>query len=149
MCIRDRYNHRKQQLRHEQKGLFVAQRHKRLEEWEANCFDWHEDITVDEIVPSKPNIIGRSNFVKHRMDVLVESMFVRKYHIQYQKSTAEKMAKLIRETFHSIIQDSSWMDVESKYKARQKLSSMTQVLGYPDQLVNRTLIDDFFKGKLK
>ena len=61
---------------------------------------------------------------------------------------AKKMVKFIRTAFHKIIQNAHWMDNSTKFMARKKLDAMKQMVGYPDQLVNQTLVDGISKGKV-
>lgn len=114
--------------------------------WYEDCFNWREGITIKRMVPMESSAEG-PKYPKN-MDVLVESMFIRKYFTQDARPVADEMMKLVRETFHRVVHHSSWMDEATKINATKKLDAMRQTIGYPEQLLNQTVIDGYFKSKL-
>ena len=57
------------------------------------------------------------------------------------------MVKYLKDSFRSIIKEAKWMSSKTMTTALKKLEAMKEYIAYPDELLNNTIIDDFYKGK--
>ncbi|XP_042880127.1 endothelin-converting enzyme homolog isoform X2 [Penaeus japonicus] len=73
------------------------------------------------------------------------AMYVRKAFQGSSKSMAEDMIKRIRKTFKEGIQSLQWMDVETKAAAIGKVDAITEMIGYPDYILNPAELDEKFE----
>ena len=48
--------------------------------------------------------------------------------------------------FRGIIEELDWMDDKTKEKAQLKLTKMRQFIAYPDEILDRDLVDNFHNG---
>ena len=48
--------------------------------------------------------------------------------------------------FKKILEESDWMDPESKQKALEKVSYMDKKIGYSDEIFNNTYLENFYKN---
>ncbi|ESO12231.1 hypothetical protein HELRODRAFT_187798 [Helobdella robusta] len=74
------------------------------------------------------------NFVMTLGRLYVENHFDSK-----SKEYALELLEVIRESFKELIDDADWMRQETKVKAKEKVDSMKENIGYPDYLFNETL----------
>ena len=74
------------------------------------------------------------------------SMYVRKYFKRQQKESVSKIVQYIRKSFKSMIDDSPWMDDETKINAKKKLNNMKEITGYLDELLDDDLMKKLHKG---
>ena len=80
----------------------------------------------------------------------VGSMYVRKYFSEKKKQDVESMVNYIKEGFKQCIcQNPSfrWMDKETQSAALDKINAMATDIGYPPELVNKTIIDTYYQGE--
>lgn len=56
------------------------------------------------------------------------------------------MVKNIREAFNEILDKVQWMDEETLSYAKHKLAKMTTHIGYPDELGNDAILDQYYAG---
>lgn len=52
----------------------------------------------------------------------------------------------IRNEFESILQTVDWMDEETRKAALEKLQKMATYIGYPDEIKNVTLLEEYYDG---
>lgn len=55
------------------------------------------------------------------------------------------MVEYIKQEFINIIQNVDWMDKQTRNNALKKAKSMSSIVGYPEQLVNETLINKHYE----
>ena len=77
------------------------------------------------------------------------SMYVRKFFKPEEKQELEEIIGYVRRYFAHMLNESSWMDEETKSEAKKKLQKMDQFIAYPDQLLDKDTIDGFYDGKSK
>ena len=77
---------------------------------------------------------------------LVGSMYVRHYFKPEDKKEVEKMIVYLKQAFSSMLRDSDWLDNKTKDKAKKKLDTMDQFIGYPDELVNKDIMDEYYSN---
>ena len=56
------------------------------------------------------------------------------------------MVRYLKESFRDIIKDTKWMRSDTRTKALKKLDAMKEIIAYPEELSNETIIDEFYKG---
>ena len=54
------------------------------------------------------------------------------------------MVNLIRDEFVEMLNQLDWMDDKTRENALRKAHAIYSVVGYPDELKNDTLIDDYY-----
>ena len=74
------------------------------------------------------------------------SMYVRRYFQKQDKSKVLEIIRYIRQSFRSMIDNSSWMDEDTKINAKKKLNNMKEIVGYVDELLNGELMKRLHKG---
>ncbi len=74
------------------------------------------------------------------------SMYVKEYFKPEAKAAMVEMTRYLRESFKETLDDLEWMDEPTKDKALKKLHKMKQYLAYPDEFLNKDLIDGFYQG---
>ena len=80
------------------------------------------------------------------LNVAVGSMYAREYFPIEKKQEAIKQVQYIRKTFEFLVPHITWMDQETKSNALEKLRAMGQFIAYPDELLDRSIMDDYYKG---
>ena len=77
----------------------------------------------------------------------VGSMYIREHFSDPKiKKQVQEMVKYIRETFKLRLPTITWMDQQTKRKASEKLNAMEEFIAYPDELLDKTTIDHYYKG---
>uniref|UniRef100_A0A0K2T219 Peptidase M13 N-terminal domain-containing protein n=1 Tax=Lepeophtheirus salmonis TaxID=72036 RepID=A0A0K2T219_LEPSM len=61
------------------------------------------------------------------------------------KNEVKKMVGGLKSSFKELVAESSWMDKETQNKAKEKVDSMVQSLGYPDWLKTESEIEKKYK----
>lgn len=54
------------------------------------------------------------------------------------------MMENIHKAFEKIVNESKWMDDESKSKTLYKARKMKEIIGYPDFVLDTDFLDDFY-----
>ena len=74
-------------------------------------------------------------------------MYARRYFGKEQKTPIREMVRYLKESFRNIIKETKWMSSDTRTKALKKLDAMKEIIAYPEELSNKTIIDDFYRGK--
>ena len=77
----------------------------------------------------------------------IGSMYARRYFGKEQKTPIREMVRYLKESFRNIIKETKWMSSDTRTKALKKLEAMKEIIAYPEELSNETIIDDFYRGK--
>ena len=77
----------------------------------------------------------------------IGSMYARRYFGKEQKTPIREMVRYLKESFRNIIKETKWMSADTRTKALKKLDAMKEIIAYPEELSNETIIDDFYRGK--
>lgn len=72
-------------------------------------------------------------------------MYVRKYFKNEAKQAALELVTNLRREFTNILQDVKWMDGTTKMAAIEKSKTLTNHIGYPDELGDETKIEEYYK----
>ena len=75
------------------------------------------------------------------------SMYVRKFFKPEEKKVMLEMIAYIRKSFETLVNGSSWMDENTKIEAKKKLDKMGQIIAYPDEIIDDTLMTKLHEGK--
>ena len=76
----------------------------------------------------------------------VGSMYARTYFSTYKKYAAKRIGKNIKNEFKFMLPELKWLDEKSREQAKLKLEKMKTFMGYDDEILNKTLLNAFYKG---
>lgn len=77
--------------------------------------------------------------------IATAAIYVRRFFDGKSRQTAVDIAMNIHKQFIETLKQVPWMDEKSRASAIEKANSMQFHIGYPDALMNDTLIDDYYK----
>lgn len=80
------------------------------------------------------------------LNVAVGSMYAREYFSTKKKEEALKQVAYIRKSFEFLVPHISWMDKETQSRTIEKFNAMGQFIAYPDELLDREIMDDYYEG---
>ncbi|GLV37796.1 Neprilysin 2 [Carabus blaptoides fortunei] len=83
--------------------------------------------------------------VNNGMPVAVGSLYVRRYFSSHAKNEAEDMVQNIRRELRHILKKIPWMDRHTLKRAVDKLDAMEAHVGYPKELLNDTLVEQYYE----
>lgn len=72
--------------------------------------------------------------------------YVRKFFRHDAKAIALEMVNGIRKEFEEILENVNWMDEETRKSALNKLHSMSTHIGYPDEIMDDSKIEKYYKN---
>ncbi|KAK2179422.1 hypothetical protein NP493_491g01000 [Ridgeia piscesae] len=81
------------------------------------------------------------SYVNDNFGMAVGRMFVKDNFDIKAKINAEQMIDNIRESFNDLLSEVPWMDGKTREVARGKAYAITEKIGYPDYIMNNTLLD--------
>lgn len=79
------------------------------------------------------------------LSIAVGALYVRKYFREDSKAAALEMVNGIRYQFENILKDVAWMDDETRKSAINKLHSMSTHIGYPDEIMDNSKIEEYYQ----
>lgn len=80
------------------------------------------------------------SFVKEKLSVLVNSIYIRKYFNVETKTLVLEMVEGIREEFKKLLSSSSWMDEKTLEMALKKLNNIEALIAFPDELLDDEIL---------
>lgn len=80
------------------------------------------------------------------LGIAISSMYVKNYFKSDSKDQAMEMVSYIKREFNNILDEVDWMDDETRQEAKAKADAISTYIGYPDELLNDTLIEDLYSG---
>ena len=89
---------------------------------------------------------GFNQYLYTKGAAAASSMYVRRYFQKQDKSKVHEIVRYIRQSFRSMIDNSSWMDEDTKINAKKKLNNMKEIVGYVDELLDDKLMERLHKG---
>ena len=89
---------------------------------------------------------GFNQYLYTKGAAAASSMYVRRYFQKQDKSKVHEIVRYIRQSFRSMIDNSSWMDEDTKINAKKKLNNMKEIVGYVDELLDDELMERLHKG---
>ena len=93
------------------------------------------------------NTMGFNNYKHGLLHGAVGSMYARKYFDSKQKTPITQIFQYLRKSFHKMLEGTAWMGEEAKQMAKRKLKSMKQNIAYPNEMLNHTVMDEYYEGK--
>ncbi|XP_055922189.1 neprilysin-3 isoform X2 [Eupeodes corollae] len=75
----------------------------------------------------------------------VGAIFVRETFQGDAKPQAEKMIDEVRDAFKKNLRNIPWMDVKTRKKAEEKADAITDMIGFPEYILNTTQLDEKYK----
>ncbi|KAM7311464.1 neprilysin-1-like [Ixodes scapularis] len=72
-------------------------------------------------------------------------LYVDKYFNSTQKKDVESLAESIREAHQAVIQNTTWMDDDTKKEAIKKLKNVVFKIGYPEEIYEDDVLKDMYK----
>lgn len=73
------------------------------------------------------------------------ALYVQRYFDNNVRSRVIEMVDDIQAAFIKMLHDVEWMDNETKQKAIRKAQALIAHIGYPNELINATKIDELYK----
>lgn len=89
---------------------------------------------------------GFNQYLYTKGAAAASSMYVRRYFQKQDKNKVLEMIQYIRKSFRSMIDNSSWMDEDTKINAKMKLNNMKEIVGYVDELLDDDLMESLHQG---
>ena len=80
------------------------------------------------------------------LNAAVGSMYIRSFFDQASKETVEEIVTYVKRAAHNLLENIDWMDQKTKEMAIIKLKNMKQFVGYPNELRNKTVLDNHYKN---
>ena len=72
-------------------------------------------------------------------------MYVKKHFKEDAKAAMNEMVKDIRAEMDIILSNIKWMDDETRVRAKRKLRTMREYIGYPDELLQVNLLEEVYE----
>jgi len=76
----------------------------------------------------------------------VGAQFVNETFDNKTKPEAENMIKMITKAFRQGLVEADWMDEKTRSQAEKKADKITNMIGYPDYIVNNTALEEKYKN---
>jgi predicted metalloendopeptidase len=76
----------------------------------------------------------------------IGNMYVTKHFNEDAKHAMDEMVRDIRHEFDRILTEISWMDEETRKRARKKLSTMKEYIGYPKEIMIEKKLEDLYEN---
>ena len=102
---------------------------------EANTPRWQECIGE----------VGFNRGKNGKFNAAVSSMYARFIYSPAGKDEVIDMTDYLRKAFAKILDETKWMDSETKKEAVKKLANMKQFMAYPKELLEKDKVDGFYK----
>lgn len=83
--------------------------------------------------------------VQNHIELNLNSNWLRHYFARKNKKIESKIVESIKETFKTILENASWLDVVSKAAALMKLEKMTSFVGYPEEIIDDETLKKHFE----
>lgn len=80
------------------------------------------------------------------MGFVIGSKFIEVTFDPVAKIEVQEMIRNLKMAFSSLVEESDWMDRETKINALEKAAEMKEYIGYPDWIANRTTLELAYRG---
>ncbi|XP_033208414.1 endothelin-converting enzyme homolog [Belonocnema kinseyi] len=104
---------------------------------------------LDEIMQveiGEPRSLNCAKAVNELMGMAVSWLFVDPLFHEETDQKVLEMLRYIKQSFHSMVYNSDWMDKRTKLATYGKIKQMTSVTGYPNWLFNKQEINQYYEG---
>ncbi|XP_058117957.1 neprilysin-2-like [Anopheles ziemanni] len=85
------------------------------------------------------------DIISGRLPIAVGALYIRKHFREDSKRAALDMVNDIKSEFVNILKKINWMDEVTRVSALEKVSTMVNHIGYPDELMDDGKIADYYK----
>lgn len=75
----------------------------------------------------------------------IGSMYVQKHFKEEAKKSMDEMVRDIRKEFDNILNEIDWMDNKTKKRAKAKLASMKEYIGYPEEILDNWRLEELYE----
>ncbi|KAK4879929.1 hypothetical protein RN001_008075 [Aquatica leii] len=105
-------------------------------------FQLMQEVTgTKTVVPKWNECLNR---VAMRLKVAIGSLYARTFFNQNSKATVELLVSSLHLKLLKMLNEVDWMDEETKTKALAKAASVESYVGYPPELMDDKIIDEFY-----
>ena len=80
---------------------------------------------------------------------VVGHLYVKKHFKEEAKRAMDEMVRDIRGEMDVILKSIQWMDDKTRVRAREKLRTMREYIGYPDELLQVHLLEEVYKASIQ
>lgn len=80
------------------------------------------------------------------MGFSVSSLVVDEHFLNEVQPRVMRMVKSIQNSFEFLVEQSKWMDIETKERTLMKSSKMRTLIGFPEWILDKEKLNDFYKG---
>lgn len=84
--------------------------------------------------------------VNKQMGMAVSHAIAEGTFLNVTKPKVALMLKNIRESFNGLVRDTTWMDWPTKKSTLEKSEAMQSLIGFPEWIMNKTLLEDYYDG---
>lgn len=84
--------------------------------------------------------------VLDNLPIATSALYVKNFFKRESRNVAREMVEAINEAFQKILENVSWMDESTREAAMKKATGMVAHIGYPDELMNNTKIDEYYEN---
>lgn len=84
--------------------------------------------------------------VSSTLGFAVGSLYIERAFDEQARKEAVEMIGHIKTAFSSLVQESHWMDQETKIRALEKAAAMKDFVAYPDWILNKTRLSQIYEG---
>lgn len=84
--------------------------------------------------------------VSEIMGFAIGSKFIEATFDPLAKIEVQEMVRDLKVAFSSLVEESDWMDQETKINALEKAAQIKEYIGYPDWIANRTTLELAYAG---
>lgn len=82
-------------------------------------------------------------YISRQMDMVVGSMLAQSKFGKDSLLTANELIDHLRESFHEMLANATWMDEETREHAHIKANAMSEKIGYPEYIMNAKFVDQY------
>lgn len=81
----------------------------------------------------------------HQFGIGLSSLYVKHHFDRESKKSAVNIVNYIKDEFIQILREVEWLDKPTADYAISKAKAIKAYIGYPDELLNDTLVEEFYK----
>ena len=100
---------------------------------------------TDDVREMKPRWKECVDLTMESLEISVGSLYVQRYFKEESKAMTIEMVNNILSAFGDILNDVTWMDDITKQEALKKLHSMVAHVGYPDELLDNSKLEEYYR----
>merc|ERR1719472_289966 len=105
--------------------------------------DYSQELTgTTSTTPRWKQCIGTASGI---FSSVVGHLYVKKHFKEEAKRAMDEMVRDIRGEMDVILKSIQWMDDKTRVRAREKLRTMREYIGYPDELLQVHLLEEVYK----